>query len=300
MLLKYLFNMMRRQVRICMNKKIAWVTDTSAYLDDAFVDQLNIHVLPVNVIFEDGPVREKVDLTLDQFYEKMRTTKTLPSTSQPVFGEMVELYKKLKEEGYSCGIAVHPTSLLSSTYESSVLAAKQADFPLYAIDSKIISYPMRKMLETGHTLASQGSSVEDIIKVLTEMTNHVELAGIPASLTQLAKSGRVPGIVALIGNLLKLKLIVSFQNGRVVLKEKVRTYKRAKQYVNSLLRTDLTASPFTEVAIVHSNNEQDAELWKQELQAEFPLIHFIILPLSASISVHTGEGTTGLSWVREV
>lgn len=282
-----------------MTEKIAWVTDTSAYLDDAFIEKLNIHVLPINVIFEDGPFREKTELTLAEFYEKMRNASVLPTTSQPVFGEMVELYKQLKVEGYSCAIAVHPTSLLSSTYASSIAAAKQAEFPIYAIDSNIISYPMRKMLETGHRLASEGATIEKIVSVLEEMVNRVELSGIPASLTQLYKSGRVPGIVAVIGNLIKLKLIVSFKNGRVVLKDKVRTYNRAKQYVTDLLRKDLNKSSFTEVAIVHSNNDQDAERWKEELQAEFPFIHFIILPLSASISVHTGEGTTGLSWVRD-
>ncbi|MEK4230193.1 DegV family protein [Solibacillus sp. FSL H8-0538] len=281
-----------------MQEKIAWVTDTSAFLDDAFVEKLNIHVLPVNVIFEDGAYREKVDLTLAEFYKKMRNAKVLPTTSQPIFGEMLYLYKQLKAEGYACAIAVHPSSVLSSTYASSMAAAKQANFPLYAIDSKIISYPMSKMLETGHTLASEGATVEETVSVLEEMVNHVELSGIPASLTQLYKSGRVPGIVALIGNLLKLKLIVSFQNGHVVLRDKVRTYKRAKHYVTDMLRKELKQSIFSEVAIVHSNNNEDAELWKEELQAEFPFIHFIILPLSSSISVHTGEGTTGLSWVR--
>ena len=282
-----------------MIEKIAWVTDTSAYLDDAFVKKLNIHVCSINVIFEDGSFREKVELTLAEFYEKMRNAKALPTTSQPLFGDMVDLYTQLKAEGYSCAVAVHPTSLLSGTYAGSIAAAKQADFPIYAIDSKIISYPMRKMLETGHALAAQGAKAKDIAEVLENMADRVVLSGIPANLTQLYKSGRVPGIIALLGNFLKLKVIVSFQNGRVVLKDKVRTYKRAKEYVTELLRKELNHSTLTEVAIVHSHNDRDAEHWKAELQAEFPFIQFIILPLSASISVHTGEGTTGLSWVRD-
>ncbi|MFJ7950167.1 DegV family protein [Lysinibacillus sp. NPDC096418] len=282
-----------------MVEKIAWVTDTSAYLSDSFIEKLNIHVFSISVIFEEGAFREKIELTQAEFYEKMRNTKALPTTSQPLFGDMVDLYTQLKMKGYTCAIAVHPTSLLSGTYESSLAAAKQANFPIYAIDSKIISYPMQKILETGHALEAQGVKADDIARILEDMTNRVELSGIPANLTQLYKGGRVPGIFALLGNLLKLKVIVSFQNGRVVLKDKVRTYKRAKQYVNDLLRKELKQSTVTEVAIVHSNNDQDAEHWKAELQAEFPSIQFIIYPLSASISVHTGEGTTGLSWVRD-
>ncbi|MFJ7738690.1 DegV family protein [Lysinibacillus sp. NPDC097287] len=282
-----------------MIEKIAWVTDTSAYLSDSFIEKWNIHVFSISVIFEEGAFREKVELTQAEFYEKMRNAKVLPTTSQPLLGDMVDLYKQLKARGYSCAIAVHPTSLLSGTYESSIAAAKQADFPIYAIDSKIISYPMQKMIETGQALETQGVKAQDISQVLEGMTKRVELSGIPANLTQLYKGGRVPGIVALLGNLLKLKVIVSFQNGRVVLKDKVRTYKRAKEYVTELLRKELNQSTITEVAIVHSNNDRDAGHWKAELQAEFPSIQFIIFPLSASISVHTGEGTTGLSWVRD-
>lgn len=229
----------------------------------------------------------------------MRNAKTIPKTSQPLFGDMVNLYKQLKEEGYSCAIAIHPTSLLSGTYAGSIAAAKQVDFPIYAIDSKIVSYPMQKMLETGQKLASEGILAKDIAQVLKEMADRVELSGIPANLTQLYRGGRVPGIVALLGNLLKLKVIVSFQNGRVVLKDKVRTYKVAKEYVITYFRKDLSRSTIKEVAIIHGNNEQDAMLWKAELQVEFPSIQFLLVPLSASISVHTGEGTIGLSWVRD-
>ena len=282
-----------------MIEKVAWVTDTSTYLNDSFIERLNIHVLSINVLFEEGSFREKVELTLTEFYEKMRNAKTLPTTAQPLFGDMVDLYNKLKQEGYSCAIAIHPTSLLSGTYAGSITAAKQADFQLYAIDSKIISYPMQKMLEKGHALASEGVAVKDIAQVLKEMADRVELWGVPASLTQLYKGGRMPGVVAYLGNLLQLKVSVFFQDGRVVLKNKVRTYKRAKEYVTAYLRKELAQFTFKEVAIVHCNNEQDALLWKAELQNEFPFIQFSILPLSASISVHTGEGTTGLHWVRD-
>ena len=90
-----------------------------------------------------------------------------------------------------------------------------------------------------------------------------------------------------------------FQYGRVVLKDKERTYKVAKQYVMTYLRKDLSRSTIKEVAIIHCNNESDAMLWKAELQVKFPFIQFLLVPLSASISVHTGEGTIGLSWVRD-
>jgi len=282
-----------------MTKGIAWITDTSALIDEAFIKKYNIYVLPINIIFEDGPHRETIDITNEEFYDKMRKSKVLPKTSQPVYGEMVALYRQLKEDGYTCGIAIHPSSVLSNTFSSSVNAAKDAGFPLYAIDSKIVSFPMMKMIDTGNTLLNQGSSVEEIVEELNNMADRSELIGIPANLTQLFKSGRVPGISAFIGNLLNLKVIVSFQNGRVGLKEKVRTIKRAKQHVKDYLREQSSRYNINEVAVIHCHNELDASQWLEELQQEFPAFKFLILPISACIAVHTGEGTVGLSWVRE-
>ena len=99
-------------------KKIAWITDTAALLTPQFIEQHNVHVLPLNIVFEDGAYREIVDLTHKEFYEKLRTTKEHPTTSQPNFGEHVALYERLKEEGYDVAIAVHTSAQQSGTASS--------------------------------------------------------------------------------------------------------------------------------------------------------------------------------------
>lgn len=76
-----------------MTKKIAWVTDTAALLNETFIKKYNVHVLPLNIVFSEGAFRETVDMTHDEFYDKLRSAKVHPKTSQPAIGEMVELYK---------------------------------------------------------------------------------------------------------------------------------------------------------------------------------------------------------------
>ena len=281
-----------------MIKKIAWVTDSAPLLDKEFIAKYNIHVLPLNIVFEEGPLKETVDMTHGEFYEKLRMAKKHPKTSQPVFGDMVDLYKNLKEQGYDCAIAVHLSKFLSGTYESAFIAAEQADFKVYPIDSKIGSFPMAKMIEVGKAMEAEGSDVEEIVNRLDDMTNNSELSFIPSSLAQLHKSGRVSGTAAFLSNLLKINLVITFDNGKIVMKEKVRGNKRARQYVKNLLQADLAKASIPEVAIINCNNEPDAQAWKSELETEFPDIRFIISPLSAAVGVHAGEGTTGLSWVR--
>jgi DegV family protein with EDD domain len=281
-----------------MTKKIAWITDTAAQLDEAFIRKYNVHILPLSVVFADGVFKETVDMTHDEFYDKLRVAKVHPKTSQPAIGEMVALYEKLQEQGYDCAIAVHVSSGLSGTFESSQTAAQMVDFKVYPIDSKIGSYPMVKMIEVGNDLIDKGHDVEDVVTAIEKVTENSELSFMPASLNQLHKSGRVSGTQAFLSSLLNIKVIISFDDGKPVMKEKVRANKRGKKHITDLLRIDLKKAAVPEVAVINCNNTKDAESWKDELMLEFPMLKVRVVPLSACVGVHAGEGTTGLSWVR--
>ncbi|CAM5213056.1 DegV family protein with EDD domain OS=Ureibacillus acetophenoni OX=614649 GN=SAMN05877842_10259 PE=4 SV=1 [Ureibacillus acetophenoni] len=167
-----------------MKEKIAWVTDTSAMLDEEFIDQHNIFVLPIVVIFEDRAYRETVDLSLEEFYEKLKNTKKIPTTSQPVIGESIDLYKNLKAEGYTCAITIHTPSKLSNTYDSSYTAAQQAGLKVYPIDSKAISYPMKKLIERGIELEQAGYDADTIVNTLQKTTENIFLTGVHPNLNR--------------------------------------------------------------------------------------------------------------------
>lgn len=283
-----------------MRNKIAWVTDTAALLTNEFIAKHNVHVLPLNIVFEEGPLRETVDMTHNEFYEKLRASKSHPKTSQPAFGEHVALYERLKEEGYEYAIAIHTSEQLSGTVLSAPMAAEQAGFKNYVIDAKIGSYPMQVMLELGFELEKQGLGPEEIVKEIEAMRHRGQLSFIPASLEQLHKSGRVSGTAMFLSNLLNIKLVISYnKEGGVEVAQKVRADKRAKKYVVGLLEEAIAKSGVSEVAVINCNNDAGAREWKKELEQQFPAIHFIPTPLSACVGVHAGEGTLGLSWVRD-
>ena len=278
-------------------KKIAWITDTAAQLDDAFIQQHNVHVLPLSVVFDEGSYRESIDLTQKEFYDKLRLAKVSPKTSQPAIGEMLELYERLQSEGYDFAIALHLSSGLSGTFASAQSAAEMSDFKVYPIDSKIGSFPMVKMIEVGDRMFAEGQDADKVVATIQGMVERSHLSFIPSSLNQLHKSGRVSGTQSFISNILNIKLVITFVDGVTVMKEKVRSNKRAKQSVMSALRKDMETGTVPEVAAIHCNNAADAEIWKKELLQEFPELKVSVVPLSVCVGVHAGEGTTGLSWV---
>lgn len=278
-------------------QKIAWITDTAAQLDDAFIQKYDVYILPLGVVFSDVCYKESVDITKDAFYDKLRAAKFSPKTSQPAIGEMTSLYERLQADGYDFAVAVHLSSGLSGTFETARAAANMTDFPVYPIDSKIGSFPMVKMIEVGNELFADGKEPEEVVATLNAMACHSKLSFIPGGLGQLHKSGRVSGTQAFLSNLLNIKVLISFENGKAVMTEKVRSMKRAKKHVTSLLRADMETGSVPEVAVIHCHNEHDAEIWKNELLKEFPSVHVQVVSLSVCVAVHAGEGTTGLSWV---
>lgn len=278
-------------------KKIAWITDTAAQLDENFIRKHDVYVLPLSVVFSDGEYRESIDLTQEEFYGKLREADVSPKTSQPAIGDMLALYEKLQSDGYDLAIALHLSSGLSGTFATAQSAAEMAELKVYPIDSKIGSFPMVKMIETGAELFAEGKDAEEVVATLKHMADKSHLSFIPSSLKQLHKSGRVSGTQAFLSNILNIKLVITFEDGKTVMKEKVRSNKRAKSNVVSSLRSAMAAGTVPEVAVNHCNNAGDAEVWKNELLQEFPNLKVQVVPLSVCVGVHAGEGTTGLSWV---
>src|SRR5690625_4477010 len=174
-------------------KKFAWITDSASGLSRKFIKENNIFVLPLNVILNGVSYKEDVDITKDHFYEQIKQKNIEAKTSQPGFGEFIQLFNELKQR-YDGGIAVHASSALTGTYQSAKSAAMQTGFPIVAIDSKIGAYPLGKMIKNGIQLVKQGLSYEKIVDALKTYPGKSEMFILPSNLEQLKKSGRVSKI----------------------------------------------------------------------------------------------------------
>lgn len=278
--------------------RIAWITDTTCTLSEDFIEKNQLNIIPLQVVIDGVSYKEGIDITDKQFYERMATESAAFQSSQPSIGEFIELYEKLKEE-YDCGIAFHCSGKLSGTYSTSVMAAEQVGFKLYAIDSRTGSYPLSYLLNKGLELFNQGHDVEDIVKQIEEMKSNTRLFLIPSNLNQLHKSGRVSGSQRLIANLLNIKPILSIETEGAKIREKVRTEKRAIHYIVDLLREDLKVSKVSKIVVIHANDEDNARKLENTINEQFdsvPTERMMLVPVAG---VHTGVGTIGISWVCE-
>ncbi|MFC4769567.1 DegV family protein [Effusibacillus consociatus] len=275
--------------------KIAWITDSTSGLTQEEAAKHNIFCVPLIVLFGEESYRDGVDITIEQFYSRIEKGE-LPKTSQPSVGDFVALYKELKRKGYEKGIAVHLSSKLSGTHNTSQMAAEMAGFEVEVIDSKITSYPIIQMLLDGKRLEEEGKSFDEIVSFLREYPDRISTYVILDNLEYVHRGGRMNAAQYILGSLLQVKPILYFPDGSVGVFEKVRTFKKAKNRIFELLSE--FSSDNLRLCVAHTNVVDQAFQWKKEIKERFSNFSVTVADLGPVIGVHGGPGTIGLTWIR--
>lgn len=279
--------------------RVAWVTDSTAHIDHELRNHPDVYTIPMTILLGEEEFLDGIDLSPYQLFERLKSIKTPPKTSQPSVGAFRELYKSLSET-YDFIISVHVSSKLSGTVSSSELAAQMVDIPVVTIDSKILTYPLSALIKLGINCIKSGLSIEETKKRIEQAAESNETYVLIGSLEQLHRSGRMSGVQFLLGSMLSIKPIIAIENGSLHIKEKARSEKKAKEKIALYLRDSLKKHSFKEVYILYGLHEVAGKLWKSELESEFPDVQFICCPLGSTIGVHAGEHTLGISWFRDL
>ena len=278
--------------------KTAVVTDSTAYLSKDVAEQLNIYIIPLNVIFGEESYQEELELSADQFYEEVKQ-KELPKTSQPPIGQFIQLFERLAAD-YDAVISIHLSSGISGTYQGAVSAGNMVDgIQVYAFDSEISCMAQGFYVMEAAKMAADGKDPEAIIARLDEMKQSTRAYFMVDDLSHLKRGGRLSSAEALIGGLLQVKPLLHFENKVIVPFEKIRTRKKAMKRIVELLQEDVKSGANYQASIIHANREEEAIAWKKELQVECPNVEFSISYFGAVIGTHLGEGSMGLAWTKK-
>lgn len=165
--------------------------------------------------------KEGLDISPEEFYEKMKTEPNLPTTSQPSIGGFMELYKELKQL-FDKGIPVHLSAIHSGTLNTSKMAAEMVEFPVEAIDSKTALYPMSQMILEGIRLQQEGKTYQEIVNWIRELTHRVKLFFLVDDLAHLQRGGRLNLAQFVMGSLLQIKPLLTVIDGKITPFEKRR------------------------------------------------------------------------------
>lgn len=276
-------------------KPLAWITDSTAYISKELQGHPDFFSAPLNIHFGEKQYVDGVDLTAEQLYEKIKTTKVFAKSSQPSAGEFADMYNKIAEE-YEEAIAIHISEKLSGTLASSQGGAELAGFPVTIINSLSLSYGITGLIKRGMALHENGATVPEIKEELEKMAGTMHNYILIGQLDQLYKGGRMSAAQFYLGSLLKVKPIVQIsKEGELNPIDKVRSEKKAMQYL-----VDKVAEGYhsgnRSIYIMQGNVPEQAEHLKNLITEQVPGMEVDIGEISTVLAVHAGEGTLAVLW----
>lgn len=277
--------------------KTAIITDSTAYIPKELRDELNIHMVPLSVIFGQETYREEIDMTNTQFYEKVR--EQLPTTSQPSVGEFVSLYETLAKD-YDAAVVVTLSSGISGTYQGAVSAGEMVEgIDVYTFDSEISAMIQGFYVLEAAKMAKQDKTPQEILDRLNEMKQSMKAYIMVDDLSHLQRGGRLNAAQAFVGSLLQVKPIVHFVDGKLVPFEKIRTRKKALKRIFDLLGEVASEGAPMKASVIHANHPEEGEEIKAELERAYPNVEFSLSYFGPVIGTHLGEGAIGIGWYKK-
>lgn len=280
--------------------KIAIMTDVNAGLDYIGYDS-GITCLRSSVNFPNEVLVDGIDIRANEFYERIKNIvdpKDIPSTSAPAMGDIIDAIEKFIEEGYTDVIHFPISFKLSSTGPNVVTVAEEYKdkINVHVIDTKMACYLQGYLAINAKQMVESGATVEEIIERSNHLIENTQAYFVVEDLNYLVKNGRLSGMAGFMGSLFKIKPVLELdKEGRIVTKEKVRTYSRAVERAIELLLEYIKGKEKVKLLGFHSLKEEVLEEVIKKIKEAQPditdiEIHFI----TPAVGAHIGAGVIGI------
>jgi DegV family protein with EDD domain len=264
------------------------VTDSVADLPSQVVKELDITVISILVRWGEELYRDGIDLTAEQFYERLKRSRIPPSTSVPSPGTFAEAYDKLAEEADEI-LAIIVTSRLTGTYNVALqsIGLMKRKCRVEVIDSKCATMAEGFVVMKAAQAARAGASLDEVMEVTRKTIPRVDFLSTFDTLEYLKRGGRIGKAQAFLGSILKVNPLITLRDG--VVEPAGRTRSRAKA-IDRLCEFAMSYSHIEEIAIEEATTPNDADRIAERLSAKFPKERIYRSKPSPVIGAHTGPG----------
>ncbi|MDX6408729.1 MAG: fatty acid kinase fatty acid binding subunit [Gaiellaceae bacterium] len=273
----------------------AIVLDSTADFPEAPERFPNWRVVPLYVLFGDQSYRDYVDLTPEQFYERLRSADELPTTSQPTPGDFLTTYEELS--GYSRIYSLHLSSAVSGTFQSArTAAAELGDDKVRVVDSESASAAIAMLGLAIQRRLDRGTTDAEIDELIQRFKENAGLIFTVDTLEFLRRGGRIGRASAWAGQLLHVKPILTIKREVIPLKRVRGNQKAMQEFVSEFTSTTEDTSSLR-VGIAHADTPERAEQLEKMVHAERPHAEVeIVTTLGPVVGTHAGPGTVGFFW----
>ncbi len=275
------------------------ITDSSADILPELAEKYDISIIPLYISFDnENYYKENIDISPEEFYEKLCMPEASPKTSCPPMADYISLFEKeLKKNNDIIYISI--SAKLSTCYQCAVSAAQMLmdsyDNDILVIDSigatgsqALLILEIVKMLE-------DGLSLNEIEKKANELKHSSGVYFTLDDLSFLQKGGRIGKAAALMGTILNIKPILKVENGEVVPVGKIRGRKKAVEEVLNQFDSNIINKSEYSICALKFKQNPDAENFAELLDCD----NVINLYLGAAIGCHTGPTPVGIAYIKK-
>jgi len=277
----------------------AIVLDSTADLPDAAERFPNWRVVPLYVRFGDASLRDGVDISAAEFYERLRGSSVFPTTSQPTPGDFLATYEELG--AYERIVSLHVSARVSGTFASAETAgAELGDGRVRAIDTETASASIALLALAIQRRLARGTSDEEVDALVERYRRERGLLFTVDTLEFLSRGGRIGKAAAFAGALLQVKPILSIRDGEVVPVKRVRGETKAFAELADSLETQTRDEPGFRLAVAHAAAPERAAELEALVRERRPRAELeLVVALGAVIGAHAGPGTLALFWFQD-
>jgi DegV family protein with EDD domain len=282
--------------------KIAIITDTDASLPEALTERFGIHQVPITVHFGEEVYQTGVDIDDAMLFTRIDRDGVLPTTAAPSTGAYVKAFEEAIAGGAECILCMCVSGEVSATYQSAVAARDIVPgTEIHVVDTRSLSMGQGFMVLEAAEAVEAGCSADEALERALEVGNRTHLFAALSTLKYLAMSGRVGHLAAGMANLLDVKPILTIQDGKLDLLERVRTKSKSWARVGELVSEVVQGKQIEKMAILHVFAPEEAIAFQAQLCRQVACPEQVIFTeLSAGLSVHSGAGLVGVAFVTSV
>ncbi len=277
--------------------KIGIVTDTSCNFTPKQAEELGIHLIPLDIIFEDKVYTDAFEITTEEFYKKMSESDELPSTSQPAIGEFIKVYEKIIDD-YDKVISIHLSGELSGTVDSARIAADKVDSDkIIVYDTKLVSVLSRYLVLEAKRLIDQGASLDDILERLDDARSKTLAYIVIGNLDNIIKGGRIPSLAGKVTQMIQIRPLIKIsERDSITIEKLMRTTKRALHRLEKATYDYVDSLDYPVIVeVAHGDVFESAVKFKERLSNRYPDQEGRIHRLTGVIGVHSGPEILGFT-----
>ena len=282
------------------NHKIALITDTCCDLPDEINQKYNVHRIPLRVNFGADTYIDENTITDEEFYEKMRTRKEVPKTSQLGVADCKRMFEWTSKY-FDSSLSIHMSRALSASVETAHRIGAQASKSIRVIDSRSICVGLGLILEDAAKAIEYGYDIEKVIKRVEWASNHYQELFTVENLKYLIRGGRLSASKGFVAKLLHLKplLHVDTKDGSLHPLSNAFGSKGIRKKMMKMLAKHMDPSKQYRIGIGHCDNLATAMWYKEQIEKTFKVSSLFVTSISCAIGSHSGPGTIAIAILPE-